>query len=74
MYTKESSQQNFKIPNKNLDMKFYYKGLPKPQQWNTTDQKSEQGQATIYYGKVSKHNDFDAEDTFRLLPVSSAVQ
>ena len=41
MYTKESSQQTFRIPNNNLDVRFELAN-PKPQQWNSTDQKVEQ--------------------------------
>ena len=46
-------------------------GLPKPQQWDSTDQKVEQDNPQF----ISKRNNSDAQDVFRPIPglLSSAV-
>ena len=58
MYTKESSQQTFKIPNNNLDVRFKWAY----QNHNNEIVQTRKKKATVYDGKVSKHNNFDAQD------------
>ena len=49
MYTKGSSQQTCKI----------WKGLPKPQQWNTTDKKREQDRPQFMIVKFQNMRDLE---------------
>ena len=63
MYTQESLQQTFEIPNKNLDIEFEkaYQNHNNEIPWTRKENKI----ATIYDGKVSQHNNSNSQDAFR---------
>ena len=64
MYTQGSSQQTFEIPNNNLDVKFE-KAYPNH---NNKIRRTRKENKISHNGKVSKHNDSDAQDVFRPIP------
>ena len=64
MYTEEISQQNFNIPNNNLDVK-YESAYQNHKNEILQTRKESKISHNLYDGKVSKCNNSDAQDAFQ---------
>ena len=71
MYTKESSQQTFKIPSNNLDVRFEW--AYQPQSQNSTNQKVEQDKPQFMMVKFQNTMILMHKMRFDQYQISSAV-